>query len=68
MKTLAQVIKYADELSNEDQAGLATHLLANLKGIPLGPDDDELARREAEIDDGTAELLTHEQLCRLVGR
>ena len=68
MKTLTEVINEADQLSAEDQAGLATHLLAVLKDAPLGPDDAELARREAEIDSGTAELLTHEQLCKAVGR
>ncbi len=68
MKTLTEVIHQADQLSSEDQAGLATHILAVLKGAPLGPDDAELARREAEIDAGTAEFLTHEQLCKAVGR
>jgi hypothetical protein len=28
----------------------------------------EVARREAEIDAGTADFLTHEQLCKAVGR
>ena len=68
MKTLTEVIREADQLSTEDQAGLATHLLAALEGAPLGPDDEELAKREAEIDAGTAEILTHEQLCKAVGR
>ena len=68
MKTLFEVIHEADQLSAEDQAGLATHLLAGLKGAPLGPDDAELARREAEIDAGTADFLTHEQLCKALGR
>lgn len=68
MKTLTEVKRDADELSNEDQAGLATHILAKLSGVPLGADDDELARREAEIDDGSAKMLTHEQLCKAVGR
>ncbi|MCF6314017.1 MAG: hypothetical protein L3J39_16340 [Verrucomicrobiales bacterium] len=68
MKTLIEVIREADQLSQEDQAGLTTHLLSGLGGAPLGPDDEELARREAEIDSGTAKLLTHEQLRKAVGR
>lgn len=68
MKTLTEVIKDADELSSEDQAGLATHILANLEGTPAGPDDAELARRNEEIDNGTATMLTHEQLRKAVGR
>lgn len=68
MKTLTEVIRDVDQLSDEDQAGLATHLLAQLKGAPLGPDDAELERREAEIDAGAAEMLTHEELRKAVGR
>lgn len=68
MKTLSEVIEEADQLSEEDQAGLTAHLLSKLRGAPLGPDDDEVARRNADIDAGTAELLTHEQLRNAVGR
>ena len=68
MKTLHEVIQEANQLSDEDQAGLTTHLLSRQKDAPLGPDDDEVARRDAEIDAGTAKLLTHEELCRAVGR
>jgi len=68
MKTLTEVISEVDQLSSEDQAGLAMHLLANLEGAPLGPDSEELARRDAEVDSGTAKLLTHEELCKAVGR
>ncbi len=68
MKTLTEIMRETDDLSHEEQAGLASHILAKLDGAPMGPDDDEIARREAEIDSGTAELMTHEQLCRAVGR
>ena len=68
MKTLNEVIHDADQLSDEEQAGLATHLLSSLKGSPLGPNDKELARREAEIDAGTAKFLTEEELRKAVGR
>ena len=68
MKTLTDLVPDVDQLSEEDQAGLAAHLLANLRGAPLGPDDEELARREAEIDAGTAEFLTHDELRKAVGR
>ena len=49
IKTLTDLLPDVDQLSEEDQAGLAAHLLAKLRGAPLGPDDEELARREAEI-------------------
>ena len=68
MKTLTDVLPVVDQLSEEDQAGLAVHLLANLRSAPQGPDDEEVARREAEIDAGTAELITHDELCKAVGR
>ena len=68
MKTLTDLLPDVDQLSEEDQAGLAAHLLAHLRGAPLGPDDEELARREAEINAGTAEFLTHDELRKAVGR
>lgn len=68
MKTLSDVLLDVDQLCEEDQAGLAAHILANLRGAPLGPDDEELARREAEIDAGTAEFLTYDELRKAVGR
>ena len=68
MKTLTDLLPDVDQLSEEDQAGLAAHLLANLRGAPLGPDDEELTRREAEIDAGTAEFLTYDELRKAVGR
>lgn len=68
MKTLVEAIQVADQLSSEDQAGLAAHLLAGMHACPLGPDDAELERREAEIITGSATLLTHEQLRQALGR
>jgi Putative addiction module component len=68
MKTLTEVLSDVDQLSEEEQAGLAAHLLANLRGAPLGPGDIELARREAEIDAGTAEFITFDELRKAVGR
>jgi hypothetical protein len=68
VKTLTDVLPDVDQLSEEDQAGLAAHLLAKLQGAPLGPDDNELARREAEIDAGTAEFITFDELRKAVGR
>jgi hypothetical protein len=68
VKTLTEVLPDVDQLSEEEQAGLAAHLLANLRGAPLGPDDKEVARREAEIDAGTAELITFDELRKAVGR
>ncbi len=68
MKTLIEVIQVVDQLSQEDQDGLTTHLLSRQRGAPLGPDNDEIARRDVEIDSCTAQLLNHEQLCKALGR
>ncbi len=68
MKTLFEAKKIADELSFEDRAGLVTHLLASFPSPPFGPDDDELERREKEIDSGEAIMLTHAEFLRSVGR
>lgn len=68
MVKLADILPTVNQLSDEDQAGLAAHLLANLRGAPLGPDDAELDRRDAEIDAGTAELITFDELRKAVGR
>ncbi|MEO0415060.1 MAG: hypothetical protein AAF226_08930 [Verrucomicrobiota bacterium] len=68
MPTLNDAIKVADQLTEEDQAGLASHIISNLRGAPFGPDDAELERREAEMENGTAEVLTHKELCDALGR
>jgi hypothetical protein len=68
MKTLTEILPDVNQLSHEDQAGLAAHLLAKLRGAPMGPDDQELARREAELDAGTAKLMTLDELRKAVGR
>jgi hypothetical protein len=68
MVKLADILPKVNQLSDEDQAGLAAHLLAKLRGAPLGPDDAELTRRDAEIDAGTAELITFDELRKAVGR
>ena len=68
MKTLVEAIQIADQLSSEDQAGLAAHLLAGIRSCPVGPDDAELERRESEMESESVPLLTHDQLRQAVGR
>lgn len=68
MKTLTELLPEVNQLSAEDQAGLAAHLLARLRGAPMGPGDHEVQRRESELDAGTAELITFEELRKAVGR
>ncbi|WAC20547.1 hypothetical protein OVA24_04030 [Luteolibacter sp. SL250] len=68
MATLFEVQKAADELSNEDRAGLVAHLLSSFSSCPLGPDDDEVDRREAELDSGQVTALNHAEFLTAVGR
>ncbi len=68
MKSLIEVTKLANELSFEDRAGLAAHLLADFPAAPSGPDDAELEKRETEIASGQVTLLDHEEFIRAVGR
>lgn len=68
MKSLSEFIEEVDHLSAEDRVGLTTHLIAGFQGAPLGPDEEEFERRETEIENGTADLLSHEDLCKAVGR
>ena len=50
MATLSEVTKQADTLSIEEKAGLVSHLLDSLPDAPLGPDDEEVMRRDEEMD------------------
>ena len=68
MATFLEVQKQVDALSMEEKAGLMSHLLNSLKDPPMGPDDEELARRVEEMDSGQVEPLTHEQFLAAVGR
>lgn len=68
MVQLADVQKQAKELSEEDQKGLVAYLLHGMSGLPSGPDDDELARREAEMDAGTVRPISHDEFLAQVGR
>lgn len=68
MPTLIEVQRDADQLSDEDRIGLAAHLLASDRLAPLGPDDEEIDRREQEMDAGLVEPISHGEFLRQVGR
>jgi len=53
-----------DELSREDRAGLLAHLLHNLEDSPEGPDDQEVLRRDEELENGAVEPVSHEDFVR----
>lgn len=68
MRTFIEIRDEVDSLSDEEKAGLATHLLASLPSQPAGPDDAEVDRRDAELDSGEVEPISHEQFVAEVGR
>jgi len=48
MVQLADIQEQAKELSEEDRKGLVAYLLHGMSGLPSGPNDEEVGRREAE--------------------
>ena len=61
MVRLAHLQKEADKLSPEDREGLLVYLLHTIPGAPQGPDDEEVMRRDAELESQSATPLTHEE-------
>jgi hypothetical protein len=61
MVRLADIQKQADELSNEDRAGLLAHLLHTLENAPEGPTDQEVIERDAELESGVVTPISQEQ-------
>jgi len=68
MATLSEVTKQADTLSIEERAGLVSHILDSLPDAPLGPDDEEVMRRDEELDSGAVQPISHDQFFAEVGR
>ena len=68
MVQLADVQKQAKELSEEDRKGLVAYLLHGMSGLPSGPDDEEVERREAEMDSGSVIPISHGEFLAQVGR
>ena len=61
MVQLADVKRQAKELSEEDRKGLVAYLLHGFTDVPLGPDDEEVERREAEMDSGEVTPISHDE-------
>ena len=68
MPSLTEVQEQVDELSTEDRQGLLAYLIHSLPSPPLGADDQEVMRREAEMDSGEVQAISHEQFLAQVGR
>jgi hypothetical protein len=68
MTGLMALQKQADELSQEDREGLLAYLIHGLPGVPTGSDDEEVFRREEEMESGIVKPIGHEEFLRSVGR
>jgi hypothetical protein len=68
MVQLAEIQAQAKELSEEDRKGLVAFLLHGMSGVPSGPDDEEVGRREAEMDSGSVAPISHAEFLSQVGR
>ena len=68
MLTFPEILKEVDQLAAEERAGLAAHLLATLPNVSENADDEEVERREAEMDSGTVKPISHSEFLRQVGR
>lgn len=68
MAPLVALQKQADELTQEDRESLLAYLIHGLPGAPEGPDDDEVLRRDAELESGAVKAVSHEEFLRQVGR
>jgi hypothetical protein len=68
MVHLVDIQRQAKELSEEDREGLVAFLLHGFSGAPSGPDDEEVARRDADMDSGAVIPISHEEFLAQVGR
>lgn len=68
MVALAEIQRQAQELTQEEREGLVAYLLHGLRGVPLGADDEEVERREAEMDSGAVKPISHAEFLEQVGR
>jgi hypothetical protein len=68
MVQLADIQKQAKELSEEDRKGLVAFLLHGFTGEPSGPDDEEVERRDVELDSGAVMPISHAEFLAQVGR
>jgi len=68
MVQLADIQNQAKELSEEDRRGLVAYLLHGMSGIPSGIDDEEVGKRESDMDSGSVTPISHADFLAQVGR
>jgi hypothetical protein len=68
MRTLMELQKEITALGEEERSGLASFILSSLPNAPSGPDDEEVAKRENEMDSGEATPISYTEFKQAVGR
>jgi hypothetical protein len=68
MTALAQIRESIVSLSRSERAELAAFLLGGLEDTHHWVDDEEVARRSAELDSGEVEGISREEFRKLCGR
>ena len=68
MSNLLEIQQQADRLSEEERAGLAAHLLSSVSRTFMGADNEEVDRRDQDLDSGLVTAISHEEFIRQVGR
>ncbi len=68
MANLFETQQQADRLSEEEHAGLATHLLSSISTNFSGAHDDEVDRRDGDLDSGQVTAISHDEFIRQVER
>jgi hypothetical protein len=68
MAQLVDLHNQIRELSEEDRKGLVAFLLHGFTDVPTGPDDEEVERRDAEMDSGEVKPISHAEFLAQVGR
>lgn len=65
---LAEIQREALALSEQDRASLAARILETLPPPLVDISDEEVDRREAELDSGEVKPISHEELVRRVAQ
>jgi hypothetical protein len=67
MNKVLAIQNQAADMSVEEKEGLLAYLLNDVSPV-VGADDDEVLRREAEMDSGEVQVISHDEFLAQVGR
>ena len=68
MRTLMELQKEITALGEEERSELASFILSSLPNAPLGPDDEEVTKRENEMDSGEEAPISYAEFKQAIGR